>query len=159
MTPERTTGDFGSRLREARERKGVSLRAIADVTRISVGFLEALERSDISRLPGGIFSRAFVRAYAGEVGLDAEAAVEDFVRQFPHETVTVGHPPSARLDDLNASDSDRRAASLRLKMAVFGVAVVLLVVYLWLYARPSVRLGADHAKPAAGAPGALASDH
>lgn len=137
MAPARTTGDFGSRLREARERKGVSLRAIADVTRISMVFLEALERSDISRLPGGIVSRAFVRAYATEVGLDAEATVEDFVRQFPHETVTVGHPPSARLDDLNSRAGDRRAGSLGVKLAVFGVTVAALVVYIWLYGWPS----------------------
>ena len=69
-TDRKAGGDFGARLREARERKGVSLRHIAESTRISVGILEALERNEISRLPGGIFSRAFVRAYALEVGLD-----------------------------------------------------------------------------------------
>ena len=54
--------DFGTRLKHAREERGVSLRQIADSTKISVGFLEALERNDIGRLPGGIFSRSFVRS-------------------------------------------------------------------------------------------------
>jgi transcriptional regulator with XRE-family HTH domain len=71
MPPERSSG-VGATLRDARERRGVNLHEIAARTRISVRVLEALERNDISRLPGGIFSRAFVRAYAAEVGLDPE---------------------------------------------------------------------------------------
>src|SRR6185295_675359 len=84
--------DFGSRMRQAREQRGVSLRRIAESTKISVSALEALERNDISRLPGGIFSRAFVRSYAAEVGLDPEQTVREFLAQFPHESVTAGSP-------------------------------------------------------------------
>src|ERR1051325_7153692 len=80
--------DVGGRLRRARERCGVTLRQIASATKISVGVLEALERNDISRLPGGIFSRAFVRSYAIEVGLDPEATIQDFIAAFPHDSVT-----------------------------------------------------------------------
>lgn len=76
-------GQFGPRLKAAREARGISLRDIADTTKISVTALEALEHNDASRLPGGIFSRAFVRAYAREVGIDAEAAVREFAEQFP----------------------------------------------------------------------------
>ena len=53
---------------------------------------EALERNDISRLPGGIFSRAFVRSYAAEIGADPEQTVRDFLTQFPHESVTASGP-------------------------------------------------------------------
>ena len=64
--------DFGGKLREAREGRGISLRQIATSTKISVAALEALERNDVSKLPGGVFSRAFVRSYASEVGLDPD---------------------------------------------------------------------------------------
>jgi cytoskeletal protein RodZ len=74
--------DFGAKLRGARERRGVSLRQIAETTKISVAALEALERNDPSRLPGGIFRRAFVRSYAAEVGLDPEATVREFLERF-----------------------------------------------------------------------------
>ena len=84
--------DFGSRVRHAREQRGVSLRKIAEVTKISIRVLEALERNDISPLPGGIFSRAFVRSYATEIGLDPEQTVREFLAQFPHESVTAGSP-------------------------------------------------------------------
>src|ERR1700687_2861327 len=108
MTADRTMVDFGSRLREARERRGVSLREIANATKIAVSFLEALERNDISRLPGGIFGRAFVRSFANEVGLDPEATIQDFIAQFPHDSVTVGHPRSEHTVDNEAVDKDRR---------------------------------------------------
>src|SRR5205809_4834885 len=110
MSPERSSSGFGARLRDARERKGVSLRQIANATKISVGVLEALERNDISRLPGGIFGRAFVRSYAVEVGLDPEETIQEFIAQFPHDSVTVGHPTSAQVEDTEALESDRRTA-------------------------------------------------
>lgn len=59
--PDPFTHDFGGSLREARERAGVTLRAISTSTKISVVTLEALERNDLSRLPGGLFTRAFIR--------------------------------------------------------------------------------------------------
>src|SRR4051794_39535358 len=68
MAAQRGPRDFGGTLRAARERRGLSLRQIATATKISMLTLEALERNDLARLPGGIFSRAFVRAYALEVG-------------------------------------------------------------------------------------------
>jgi cytoskeletal protein RodZ len=79
-------------MKRLREERGVTLRQIADATRISIGVFEALERDDISRLPGGIYSRAFVRSYAIEVGLDPEQTVRDFLVQFPHDSVTAGSP-------------------------------------------------------------------
>ena len=82
--------DFGGKLRQARERRGISLRQIAAITKISAAALEALERNDTSKLPGGIFSRAFVRSYAVEVGLDPEQTVREFLDRFDQEP-----PPSA----------------------------------------------------------------
>ena len=92
LMAEHRVVDFGTKMKRAREARGVSLRQIATATKISVAALEALERNDISRLPGGIFSRAFVRSYAIEVGLDPEDTVRDFLTQFPHDSVTAGSP-------------------------------------------------------------------
>jgi transcriptional regulator with XRE-family HTH domain len=81
---------FGAWLRRERERRSVTLRAIADRTKIGVGLLEALERGDVSRWPGGIYRRAFVRAYAGAVGLDADLVVANFERVFSSDTPAPG---------------------------------------------------------------------
>src|SRR5262249_18229066 len=108
MVGQKVQDDFGQKLREARERRGLSLRQIASATKISLITLEALERNDIARLPGGIFSRAFVRSYALEVGLDPETTIQDFMGQFPQDSVTAGHPTTGRVEDHEAVESDRQ---------------------------------------------------
>src|SRR4029079_7002874 len=110
MPVDRTSGGFGGKLRDARERRGISLRQIANATKISVGALEALERHDIYRLPGGIFSRAFVRSYAAEVGLDPDATIQEFIAQFPNDSITAGHPGKDHVVDRVAVESERRTA-------------------------------------------------
>ena len=126
---ERTSGGFGSKLRDARERKGISLRQIANATKISVSALEALERNDLSRLPGGIFSRAFVRSYAVEVGLEPEEAIQEFLAQFPHDSVTASHPPSQHIEDNEALESDRRMATAFLRLLAVSLPVAGVVLY------------------------------
>jgi cytoskeletal protein RodZ len=129
MAPERTSSGFGGRLRDARERRGVSLRQIANSTKISVAVLEALERNDISKLPGGIFGRAFVRSYAIEVGLDPEATIQDFITNFPKDSVIAGHPTSDRIEDRVALEGDRQTAGAFLWMIAISVPIVAGLLY------------------------------
>jgi cytoskeleton protein RodZ len=129
MAGDRSVGDFGGKLRDARERRGISLRQIANATKISITALEALERNDISRLPGGIFSRAFVRSYAVEVGLDPEATIHEFIAQFPNDPVTAGHPTSDRVEDHEAVESERRTAGTFLWLAVVSIPVAATLIY------------------------------
>ena len=72
--------NIGEQLRLAREERGIPLREISDQTRISVHYLEAIEANDYKRLPGGIFNRSFVKAYARYVGYDEKEAVEAYTR-------------------------------------------------------------------------------
>src|SRR4051812_9939055 len=123
MTPERTPTGFGQLLRDARERRGMSLRQIANATKISMAVLEALERNDISKLPGGIFGRAFVRSYAIEVGLDPETTIQRFIAQFPNDSVVAGHPVSDQIEDHLAVESDRQTAGTFLWLLVIAVPV------------------------------------
>ena len=71
---------IGEQLRLAREGRGIPLREISDQTRISIHYLEAIETNDYKRLPGGIFNRSFVKAYARYVGYDEKEAVEAYTR-------------------------------------------------------------------------------
>ncbi len=93
--------DF-SELRHARERLGLSLRDISDRTKIRTSILGSIERNEIDRLPPPIFTRAFVRAYAREVGLDPHAFVE---------LRTTSQPVAAASGDLRAVNAiaERRA--------------------------------------------------
>ena len=118
--------DFGTRMKRSREERGVSLRQIADVTRISVVALEALERNEMSRLPGGIFSRGIVRSYALEVGLDPEQTVRDFLASFPEDSVTVGSPHVRRND---RDDRPRRGGATVVAVLVAISALLGAIVY------------------------------
>jgi cytoskeleton protein RodZ len=69
---------FGENIRREREMRGVSLEEISFATKISLRFLEAIEREDFSKLPGGIFSRSFIRSYARYLGLDEERVVAEY---------------------------------------------------------------------------------
>lgn len=71
-------GSFGENLRREREMRTVTLQEIAAATKISVRFLEALEREEFHKLPGGIFNRSFVRAYANYLGLDEDHVIAEF---------------------------------------------------------------------------------
>ena len=123
--------DFGARMKRAREERGISLRQIANSTKISVSQLEWLERNDISRLPGGIFSRAFVRSYAAEIGLDPEETVREFLMQFPHDSVTAGSPHVPQ-EDHAAIESSRQSAQTALKLFAVSLPVAGLILYLTL---------------------------
>jgi transcriptional regulator with XRE-family HTH domain len=74
---------FGENLRCERERRGVTLHAIAQSTKIAPTLLSALERGDCSRWPGGVYSRAYVRGYAQALGLDPKRIADEFCECFP----------------------------------------------------------------------------
>ena len=76
---------FGAWLQRERERRGITLRSIADRTKIGASLLEGLERGNVSRWPGGIYRRAFVRGYADAIGLDADLVLANFERVFPSD--------------------------------------------------------------------------
>jgi cytoskeleton protein RodZ len=80
---------FGENLRRERELRGIELREMAEATKISIRFLQALEQDRVDILPGGMFQRAFVRQYARYLGLDPERVVAEFVYAHGGEQVQV----------------------------------------------------------------------
>ncbi len=86
-------GAFGDGLKRERERRKISLEDIAGATKIGVRFLRALEEEHFDQLPGGVFNKGFLRAYARHVGLDEEQAVADYL-----EASGEGQPPVLNTD-------------------------------------------------------------
>jgi cytoskeletal protein RodZ len=70
---------FGEKLRRQREQRGITLEAISSTTKISTRMLRALEEEHFDQLPGGVFNKGFIRAYARQVGLDEEEAITDYL--------------------------------------------------------------------------------
>lgn len=130
---EAQAGGVGARLRRHREERRISLRDIAVATKISPVFLESIERDEIKRLPGGIFTRAFVKAYAEHLGLDPDTTMREFVEQFP-DAVAEHFPQPARPTE----DEPRAALAARpvLQLGLIGLPLLLAVSWFTL-ARPS----------------------
>ncbi len=70
---------FGARLKREREQRKITLDDISVATKIGTRFLAALEEERFDQLPGGIFNKGFVRAYARHLGIDENQAIADFV--------------------------------------------------------------------------------
>jgi cytoskeletal protein RodZ len=74
-----TVGEFGDKFRQAREKKELSLDDVSNVTKIGSRMLQAIEEEHFDQLPGGVFNKGFIRAYAKHLGLNSEDAVTDYL--------------------------------------------------------------------------------
>jgi cytoskeletal protein RodZ len=126
---------LGLELKQAREARGISLHEMAARTKISIPALECLERNDFSRLPGGIFGRAFVRAYAIEAGVDPDSAVNRFahlLEQSEREAAArkAASRPEVTLDDKQFLQRQQRAL-LILRIGLAAAAIALVAIAVW----------------------------
>ena len=103
-------GTFGERLRREREMRGVSLEEIATATKIGTRSLKALEDEEFSKLPGGIFNKGFVRAYARFLGIDEDHAVVEYVAASGAQEQS-----SDAVVEKLAAESERRADEKRIQ--------------------------------------------
>lgn len=72
-------GHFGDKFRNAREKKELTLDQVSNVTKISSRMLKAIEEEHFDQLPGGVFNKGFIRAYAKHLGLNDEEAVTEYI--------------------------------------------------------------------------------
>ena len=70
---------LGAQLKLAREKRGATLEDVSTTTKIGTRMLRAIEEDQYEQLPGGIFNKGFVRAFAKAVGIDEEKAVADYL--------------------------------------------------------------------------------
>ncbi len=129
--------DF-SELRHARERLGLSLRDIADRTKIRTTILGAIENNEVAHLPPPIFTRGFVKAYAREVGLDPQAFAG---------TLATPQPLAAAAGDVRAIESafedrsERYNLSERETSSLVTVALIVLAGLLLILTDPWKAIG------------------
>lgn len=90
---------LGQILREARERKGLSIADVAETTRMLQQIIEDIEIEDFHRIAAPIYGRSFVRLYAGCVGLDPAPLIEEFNELYTGVKTPAAPPPCDTLDD------------------------------------------------------------
>jgi Helix-turn-helix domain len=133
------TPTLGAYLRAERERRDLALRTISESTKVSLPLLEGLESDDISRWPGGIFRRAFVRSYAEAVGLDPDDVFQRFERQYrPAGSDTLaldsGQPPReivalARASGVDPGSAERSSNRVRILGTAADMTVALVLAF------------------------------
>jgi hypothetical protein len=121
--------------------------------------LEAIERNDISQLPGGIFSRSFIRSFASAVGLDPQQTLREFMAQFQIDAMAAGYPMPAPRSAEPGESERRRAWTLKLLIAV-GVPMAVALFFVRSPARrlppPEPTVAAASAGDLAASPGSVA---
>jgi cytoskeleton protein RodZ len=147
--------DVGLELRQARERRGITLQQISNTTKISLRVLQAIEAADELRLPAKVFTRSFVKTYAAQVGLDPADTTRRYLEQLeppPAPSQTPAATGESIPDTpMQQETPDRRVA--RVLQGRFGTASVLLLTALTAVAlvtknyRQAPRDEAPHAAP------------
>lgn len=124
---------LGQELKRERELRGISLREIADSTRISLRFLEALEGDRLDVIPGGFFVRAILRAYARSIGIDEQQVLNKYqeVCTFEEQLQYRESPERPRPwpQPLSRLLTRRRIWITALALAVIGLGLVLLYIF------------------------------
>ena len=80
-------GEFGEKFRKAREAKGISLENASNVTKINSRMLLAIEEEHFDQLPGGVFTKGFIRAYAKHLGINDQEAVTEYLECLRQEEI------------------------------------------------------------------------
>jgi cytoskeleton protein RodZ len=155
-------GSFGEKLRREREMRGVTLDEISESTKISRRHLESLEKEDFNSLPGGVFNKGFVRAYARFLGINEDQAVADYVAVAQEAAPPEDQFPLDIHEEPNRELNPRRS-NLPLVLAVAALVGVLIGYSVWLRTRRAEHSDSVSANtaavPAASAPSPRSVEH
>jgi len=139
---------IGSKLREARERKGLSAETVSRETMLTLRYVQALETDDFDALPGTAFVRGYVRRYAELVGLNADELIASFDESLPSSKRLVSVRPIAGITEASATSSitdEHVSSKLPLSRLLVVVAVIAFVLY--VMAGLFWQSGSDQAEP------------
>lgn len=121
---------FGETLKRERELREISLREISDATKINIRYLEALEQNRFESLPGGLFNKGFIRAYATYIGVDSESMVNSYLQEItarvagsgPIEAHSAVHRPAEVVRRRTAARGDSEPREMRAPAITFAPA-------------------------------------
>lgn len=142
------SSSFGRSLRQQRELRKITLREVSEATKINIRYLEALERDEFQFLPGGAFTRGFIRSYARHIGIDEDEAINSYLYELRNQQEEAepdaDQPAKSGGDSVStlmthyeiaAGTDDRRRRRARILVVVLAVVVLAAAVAgvtLWL---------------------------
>lgn len=141
--------EIGAALREERQRKGLTIDAVEEKTKIAPSVITALEEGNSARFPHPVYARGFVRSYALLLGLDAQELCAHFSREYPVPKDT--DQPEIQTPQIRVKmhDSGRVVTAVRI-VAIAGIlALGALGWYAFNHYRPQVAQPAPQVEEAA----------
>jgi len=116
---------IGDALREARVRKGLTLKDVEDGTKIRSKYIQALEEDDFEVIPGPTFVKGFLRTYGGFLGLDTDLLVDEYRSRYEPEHELRSLPVRSRQRSVQRLPERRQPNFL-----VVGIVALLVVLLL-----------------------------
>jgi cytoskeleton protein RodZ len=144
---EPEAGSFGTWLRRQRELREITLRDVADRTKISLRYLEAMEEDRFDLLPAPVFAKGFLREYARYVGLSPDEVVNHWLA-----VQQSGERPEGEEEEESAASSRRRLSRVLVLLALLVLAAVGGFAYYWQHHKQSDTQNDGKAHSAPGAP-------
>lgn len=126
-------GSLGEQLRRARDERGVSLREISEHTRITMRHLEAIEADDFKNLPGGIFNKSFIKAYARYIKFDETRALDLYARTAREHGESVDEVATSPQRSRIYTNDPARSPLVTLGLSAVIVGILILIVYAGLH--------------------------
>ena len=137
---------FGQKLKSEREKRAITLEQISSSTKIGKRMLQALEEENFNQLPGGIFNKGFVRAYARHVGLDEDQAITDYLQASGQDDVA---KPDTEVEAKTVPEEPREpSASWQIPWGWLAAILLLLALALTLWNRRQHKNEAHPQSPA-----------
>jgi cytoskeleton protein RodZ len=120
---------FGNQLRRERERRGLTIDAICETTKVSPRYIRAVEAGNFAEIPGGVFRKGFVRSYISALELDESV----WMRRFEQSCRDSGLAGAADTQWVAFAENVKRGrGSMRYRMSWGGTALRTLTVLLAL---------------------------
>lgn len=133
VEPDQVTAEpVGEQLRQGRERLGLSVSAIADEQHLRPSVIQAIENGDYSKIDSELFLKGYVRAYARQVGLDADAVIADLNRELEpaRQQREQEHQASPLVSIERKKRRKRQVAKVLLALLVVALVAYLIAGYL-----------------------------
>jgi len=139
---------IGAQLKQARIARKQSIEDVSRATKINTSMIRAIESDAFAKLPGGLFTRGFLRAYAREVGVDPEEIVDRYRSEFDGEAPAPAEPAQPEEQVISSVRppvvvDEETTYSRRIQILQLFVIVLIVALYFSLSRRPRTEASSD----------------
>jgi cytoskeleton protein RodZ len=143
-TWENRLPSFGEKLKSEREKRAITLEQISLSTKIGTRMLQALEEEKFDQLPGGIFNKGFVRAYARHLGLDEDQTVADYLEASGESPLPKAGPD---MEEAAPPEAREQGPSRQLPWGIFAALLLLVALALSVWSHRQRKHAEQSAQP------------